>query len=41
VTNNQSSLVYQYVTSTYQGSGLDAGDVKLGFNIERRFGRRR
>ncbi len=41
VTNNQSTLVDQYVTSTYQGSGLDAGDVKLGFNIERRFGRRR
>jgi Membrane bound beta barrel domain (DUF5777) len=41
VTNNQSSLVDQYVTSTYQGSGLDSGEVKLGFNIERRFGRRR
>ena len=41
VTNNQSTLVDQYVTSTYQGGGLDVGDVKLGFNIERRFGRRR
>ena len=41
LTNNQSTLVDQYVTSTYQGSALDAGDVKLGFNIERRFGRRR
>ena len=41
VTNNQSTLVDQYVTSTYQGSGLDAGDIKLGFNIERRFGKRR
>lgn len=41
LTNNQSTLVDQYVTSTYQGSGLDAGDIKLGFNIERRFGKRR
>jgi len=41
VTNNQSTLVDQYVTSTYQGSGLDAGDIKLGFNIERRFGKRK
>jgi hypothetical protein len=41
VTNNQSTLVDQYVTTTYQGTGLDAGDIKLGFNIERRFGRRR
>jgi hypothetical protein len=41
ITNNQSTLVDQYVTSTYQGSGLDRGDIKLGFNIERRFGRRR
>lgn len=41
LTNNQSTTVDQYVTSTFQGSGLDAGDVKLGFNIERRFGRRK
>jgi Membrane bound beta barrel domain (DUF5777) len=41
VTNNQSSMADQYVTSTYQGSALDAGDIKLGFNIERRFGGRR
>src|SRR5687768_11743312 len=41
VTNNQSTLTDQYVTSTYQGSGLNLDDVKLGFNIERRFGRRR
>ena len=41
VTNNQSTLTDQYVTSTYQGSGLNLEDVKLGFNIERRFGRRR
>lgn len=41
ITNNQSTLTDQYVTSTYQGSPLDADQVKLGFNIERRFGRRR
>ena len=41
VTNNQSTLVDQYVTTTYQGSGLNSGDIKLGFNIERRFGRRK
>ena len=35
------AVVDQYVTTTYQGSGLDSGDIKLGFNIERRFGRRR
>jgi hypothetical protein len=41
VTNSQATMADQYVTSTFQGAGLDAGDVKLGFNIERRFGRRR
>lgn len=41
VTNNQSTMVDQYVTNTFQGTGLDAGEIKLGFNIERRFGRRR
>jgi hypothetical protein len=41
LTNNQSSFVDQYVTSTFQGAPLRAGDVRLGFNIERRFGRRR
>lgn len=41
LTNNQSTLTDQYVTSTYQGSPLRLDDVKLGFNIERRFGRRR
>lgn len=41
LTNSQATTADQYVTSTFQGSGLDAGDVKLGFNIERRFGRRR
>jgi hypothetical protein len=41
LTNNQSTMVDQYVTTTYQGAGLDTGEVKLGFNIERRFGGRR
>ena len=41
VTNSQATMADQYVTSTFQGTGLDAGDIKLGFNIERRFGRRR
>ncbi|HKR65966.1 MAG TPA: DUF5777 family beta-barrel protein [Thermoanaerobaculia bacterium] len=41
VTNSQSTMVDQYVTTTFQGTPLDAGDVKLGFNIERRFGKKR
>lgn len=41
LTNNQGTLTDQYATSTFQGSGLNLDDVKLGFNIERRFGRRR
>ncbi len=41
LTNSQSSTADQYVTSTFQGSPLDSGDIHLGFNIERRFGRRR
>ncbi len=41
VTNSQGTTVDQYTTATFQGAGLDASDVKLGFNIERRFGRRR
>jgi hypothetical protein len=39
VTNNNSTHVDQYVSSTYQGSGLQRGDLHLGFNIERRFGK--
>lgn len=38
LTNNQSTMPDQYITSTYQGTPLDLDDVKLGFNIERRFG---
>ena len=41
LTNSQSTFADQYVTTTFQGSPLDASDVRLGFNIERRFGRRR
>lgn len=41
LTNSNATHVDQYVTSTYQGTGLDTGDIHLGFNIERRFGRRR
>lgn len=41
LTNSQASTADQYVTSTFQGTALDSGDVHLGFNIERRFGRRR
>jgi len=41
LTNSQSSTADQYVTSTFQGTALKSGDVHLGFNIERRFGRRR
>jgi len=41
VTNSQAGTADQYVTSTFQGSPLDMGDLHLGFNIERRFGRRR
>ncbi|HEX8170189.1 MAG TPA: DUF5777 family beta-barrel protein [Thermoanaerobaculia bacterium] len=41
LTNNQSSLTDQFATSTFQGSPLNTGDLHLGFNIERRFGRAR
>jgi Membrane bound beta barrel domain (DUF5777) len=41
VTNSQGTTVDQYTSSTFQGAGFDSGEVKLGFNIERRFGRRR
>ena len=38
LTNSNATSADQYVTSTYQGAGLRAGDLQLGFNIERRFG---
>jgi len=40
ITNSNATHVDQYVTSTYQGTGLNRGDLHLGFNIERRFGGR-
>jgi len=40
VTNSNATHADQYVTSTYQGSPLNRGDLHLGFNIERRFGKR-
>lgn len=40
LTNSNGSTADQYVTSTYLGAPLRAGDLHLGFNIERRFGRR-
>lgn len=40
LTNSNATMADQYVTTTYQGAGLDRGDLHLGFNIERRFGRR-
>ncbi len=40
LTNNNATHVDQYVTSTYQGSPLQRGNLHIGFNIERRFGRK-
>ena len=40
VTNNNATHADQYVTSTYQGAPLQRGDLHIGFNIERRFGKR-
>jgi uncharacterized beta barrel domain-containing protein DUF5777 len=39
ITNSNATHADQYVTSTYMGSALNKGDLHLGFNIERRFGR--
>ncbi|MDQ6800330.1 MAG: DUF5777 family beta-barrel protein [Acidobacteriota bacterium] len=39
ISNSNATHVDQYATSTYQGSPLQRGDLHLGFNIERRFGR--
>jgi hypothetical protein len=40
LTNSNATHVDQYVTSTYQGSPLNKSDIHLGFNIERRFGKK-
>lgn len=39
ISNSNATHVDQYLTSTYQGAPLQRGDLHLGFNIERRFGR--
>jgi hypothetical protein len=39
LTNSNATHADQYVTSTYLGSPLNRGDLHLGFNIERRFGK--
>ena len=39
LTNSNATHADQYVTSTYMGAPLNRGDIHLGFNIERRFGR--
>ena len=41
LTNTSVTTTDQYVTSTHQGAPFDTGDLRLGFNIERRFGKRR
>lgn len=41
LTNNSATSADQYTTSTFQGAPFDTGDLRLGFNIERRFGKRR
>jgi hypothetical protein len=40
LTNNNATHADQYVTSTYQGTPLSMNDLHIGFNIERRFGKR-
>ncbi len=39
VTNNPATLVDQYISSTYVGVPLESGNIHIGFNIERRFGK--
>lgn len=41
LTNNSATSADQYTTSTFQGAPFDTGELRLGFNIERRFGSRR
>ncbi|HEX8155191.1 MAG TPA: DUF5777 family beta-barrel protein [Thermoanaerobaculia bacterium] len=40
LTNSTGTTVDQYVSSTFQGTAFETGNLHLGFNIERRFGRR-
>ena len=39
LTNSNGTTLDQYIPSTYQGAPLRSGDLQLGFNIERRWGR--
>ena len=39
LTNSNGMTTDQYVTSTFNGAPFNSGDLRLGFNIERRFGR--
>ena len=39
LTDLQSTHVDQYVTTTYQANAVRRGDLHLGFNIERKFGK--
>jgi hypothetical protein len=40
LTNSNGTTVDQYATSTFQGVPLKTGDLQLGFNIVRRWGKR-
>jgi hypothetical protein len=39
LTNSNGTSADQYITSTFNGAPLTTGDLRLGFNIERRFGK--
>jgi uncharacterized beta barrel domain-containing protein DUF5777 len=39
LTNSNGMTTDQYVTSTYNGAPFKSGDLRLGFNIERRWGK--
>jgi hypothetical protein len=41
LTNNRSTMVSQSMSSTFVGAPLRNGDVHIGFNIERQFGKSR
>lgn len=41
LTNSNGMTTDQYITSTFNGAPFNTGDLRLGFNIERRFGKRR
>jgi hypothetical protein len=39
MTNSNGTSTDQYISSTFNGAPLTTGDLRLGFNIERRFGK--